>query len=112
MSDYHKLSILEKRALNISTVRESAITCAVCDTQLMPVDLEKHMSRCQGPREPGPGTQWVTWREAIRLVPKRTLNRWVKRGHVRTDGAGRGDRKYSLRDLVVHRQALRLLRRR
>jgi hypothetical protein len=101
VSDYHKLSIADKRALNISTVRESAVACPRCETQLMPDDLLAHLDeRCTGPREPGPGSKWVTWSEALALgVPVRTLTRWVSAKFVRFKG-GRGDRLYLRRDLV------------
>jgi hypothetical protein len=108
MSGYHKLSVAAKAALNLSTVRESAVHCPACDTQVMPADLLKHLEeRCSGPRDPGPGSKWVTWREALAMgVPGKTLARWAKNGGIRSRGE-RGDRQYLHRDLVV-----RLARRR
>lgn len=104
-SRYHLMSAAEKRAASLS-VREPAVTCPDCDTQVMPADLLAHLEhRCPGPREPGPSSKWVTWREALALgVPKMTLSDWVRRGRVRMRGE-RGDRRYLLRDLslrIVH----------
>jgi hypothetical protein len=102
VSDYRKLSIVEKRAQNIATVREAAIPCPSCGTQVMPVDLLAHLQqRCAGPREPGPGSKWVTFREVrSHGVPKQTLTDWVKTGKVRRRGS-RVDYEYLWRDLVV-----------
>jgi hypothetical protein len=112
MSDYHKLSIGEKRAQALATVRESAIACPSCDTQVMPADMPRHLERCGGPREPGVGSKWITWQEALALgVPRQTIARWRQRGWVRTQG-GRGDRKYLLRDLVKKMASRRAGRRR
>lgn len=113
MSRYHQLPIAQKRAESIARVREPAVTCPDCDTQVMTVDLhEHHVSRCPGRREPGPGSKWVTYREALAFgVPKRTLVRWVRRGHVRVKG-GRGDRLYLLRDLTTRIVQQRASRRR
>jgi hypothetical protein len=98
---YHRLPIAEKRALAIGAQREPAVTCPTCDTQVMPADLLAHMEqRCAGPREPGPGARWVTWREALAMgVPAMTLSRWASAGHVRFMGE-RQDRRYLLRDLA------------
>jgi hypothetical protein len=109
---YHRLPIAEKRALAIGSQREPAVTCPTCDTQVMPADLLAHMEqRCAGPREPGPGARWVTWREARAIVPERTLVRWVERGFVRHRG-GRGDRTYLHRDLATRVSQMRGFRRR
>ena len=111
-SGYNKLPIAEKRALDLARVREPAVTCPSCDTQVMPVDLLVHQEqRCPGPREPGNGAKWITWREAKSLVPERTLVRWVERGAVRFRG-GRGDRQYLYRDLALRVSQLRGFRRR
>ena len=101
MSRYHQLSIAEKRAENLSRVREPSVTCPQCDTQVMPADLLAHLEqRCAGPREPGPGAKWINWQEASAIVPKRTLVRWIDRGYVRVRGE-RGDRQYLHRDLAM-----------
>lgn len=111
MSDYHKLSLQQKQAAALSSMREPARTCPWCDTQLTRSDLLRHMeTRCPGRREPGPGAKWLVWRDAIALVPKRTLIRWTHRGHVRTKG-GRGDRLYLHGD-IVDRLAARMVARR
>jgi hypothetical protein len=100
------MSIVEKRAKALSTAREPSITCPDCDTHVMPCDLLAHVrERCPGPREPGPGAQWLTWGEALVMVKlaslnEMTLSRWARRGEVRYRGA-RGDREYLLRDLAV-----------
>jgi hypothetical protein len=108
---YHKLSITAKRTEALARAREPAVMCPSCDTQVMPVDMLVHLElRCTGPREPGPGAKWVTWKEAIAMVPERTFRRWVRRGYVRFE-RGRGDRLYLLRDLVL-RVALRQANRR
>lgn len=101
-TSYQKLSIHEKRARDLTSVRESAVSCPSCDTQVMPVDLLVHMEqRCQGPRDPGPSAKWVTWREALAMgVPANTLARWARSGFVRYVGE-RQDRKYLLRDLAL-----------
>lgn len=113
MSRYHRLPIAEKRAEDLARVREPAVTCPSCDTQVMPADLLAHLDlRCPGPRDPGPGAKWLTWREALAFgVPKRTFKRWVKRGCVRFKG-NRGDRLYLARDLVVRIAQQRASRRR
>ena len=102
MSSYQKMSIVEKRAVALSSVREASVTCPDCDTQVMPVDLLAHRSdRCPGRREPGPSARWVTWREALAMgVPAMTLSRWASNGHVRVVGT-RMDRKYLHRDLAL-----------
>jgi hypothetical protein len=112
VSTYQKLSIHEKRAHDLRAVREPAITCPNCDTQVMPVDLLAHMDqRCAGVREPGPSAKWVGWREARALVPERTLVRWVDRGFVRFRG-DRGERQYLYGDLAKRVSQLRGFRRR
>lgn len=112
MSGYHRLPIAQKRAAAIASARESAVACPDCDTQVMPADLLAHLEeRCTGPRDPGPGSQWITWREARSLVPKRTLVRWIDSGRIRFKG-DRGDRQYLLRDLVKNVARRRLDRRR
>jgi hypothetical protein len=112
MSDYHKLSVGEKRAQALATVRESAIACPSCDTQVMPADMPSHLERCGGPREPGVGSKWITWQEALALgAPARSIVRWRQRGLIRTRG-GRGDRQYLLRDLVKRVASRRYERRR
>lgn len=109
---YQKLPIAEKRALDLSRVREPSVSCPSCHTHVMDVDLLAHQAeRCTGPREPGPGAKWVNWQEARRIVPKRTLVRWVERGFVRVRGE-RGDRQYLHRDLATRVSQLRGFRRR
>lgn len=99
---YHKLSISEKRTLDLSRAREPAVTCPRCDTQVTPTDLLSHLElRCGGPREPGPGAKWVSHREVMMMgVPRVTLSRWANNGLVRFTGERR-DRKYLYRDLAV-----------
>jgi hypothetical protein len=100
-SRYHLMSAAEKRTQSLN-VREPPTTCPSCGTQVMPADLIAHCEqRCQGPREPGPGSKWISWQEARSLVPKPTLVRWIKGGRVRFKG-GRGDRQYLYRDLAQH----------
>ena len=113
MSSYHRMSIAEKRAVSLASVRESPESCPNgCGTTLMPADMLTHLDqRCTGPRAPGPGAKWITWREAKRIVPERTLVRWIERGAIRYQG-GRGDRKYLYRDLAVRVSQLRGFRRR
>jgi hypothetical protein len=110
-TSYQQLSIADKRRQDLAKMREPAITCPVCDTQVMPVDLLSHLERCERGREPGPGAKWITWKDAIALVPSRTLKRWVRRGHVRFKG-GRGDRLYLARDLIVRVAQRKVSRRR
>lgn len=105
-SSYHKLPIAQKRTEALARVREPAVTCPDCDTQVMPTDLLSHiMDRCTGRREPGLGAQWLTWGEAVKMVKLAGLNefvvsKWVRRGEVRHRGP-RGDREYLFRDLVL-----------
>ena len=111
-SSYHRMSAAEKQAASLSAVRELPVACPRCDTQLMPDDLLAHLDqRCAGPREAGPGSKWVNWREATALVPERTLKRWVQARHVRYRG-GRGDRMYLRRDLVKRLALRRIVSRR
>lgn len=102
VSTYQKLSIHEKRAHDLRAVREAAVTCPSCDTQVMPTDLLAHMAeRCAGPREPGPSARWIAHREVLAMgVPRGTLSFWTSRGFVRFAGE-RQDRKYLYRDLAV-----------
>lgn len=110
---YHKLSVAQKQAQSLAAIREPPVACPKCDTQLMPDDLPAHMEqRCAGPREPGPGSKWVTWQEALAMgVPKQTLIRWVRAKHVRRKG-GRGDGLYLKRDLVKRLAIHRIVSRR
>lgn len=111
-SSYQRLPIAQKRAQNLDRVREPAVTCPSCDTQVMPADLLAHIEqRCAGPREPGPGAKWVNWREARAIVPERTLVRWVERGFIRVRGE-RGERQYLHRDLATRVSQMRGFRRR
>lgn len=113
MSRYHRLPIAQKRTEGLARIREPAVTCPSCDTQLMPADLLKHMQEwCTGPREPGPGARWVTHREVMALgVPRATLSRWTNNHQVRFIGE-RQDRRYLYRDLAVKIAQRRGLRRR
>lgn len=100
--DYRRLSIVQKRALDLARARDAAVRCPHCEMQVMPADMSNHLEqRCAGRPEPGPGSKWVTWREALSMgVPGKTFARWVERGDVRFIGA-RQDRKYLLRDLAL-----------
>lgn len=102
MADYRRLSVVQKRALDLSRARDAAVRCPECDMQVMPADLLAHLEqRCSGRPEPGPGAKWVSWREAIAQgVPRETLARWARSGLVRYVGE-RQDRKYLLRDLAL-----------
>lgn len=102
LAGYHRLPAARKQAHSLDRMREPAVTCPRCDTQVMPADLVAHVEqRCAGPREPGKGSIWVGWREALALGPSRgTLSYWVKRGYVRVRGDVQ-ERKYLLRDLAV-----------
>lgn len=113
MSSYHRMSVAEKRATAIAGQREQSVACPNCDTQVMPDDLLAHMDqRCTGPREPGPGSKWVNWQNALAMgVPVRTMTRWVRAKHVRFRG-GRGDRMYLRRDLVKRLALRRIVSRR
>jgi len=102
-SSYQKLSLADKRALDLSRVREPSLPCPRgCGMSLMAVDLLAHLKeRCSGPPDPGPTAKWVSARDAIvRGVPKGTLSYWVERGFVRARGP-RMDREYLLRDLAL-----------
>jgi hypothetical protein len=110
---YQKLSISEKRSLDLDRAREPAVTCPICDTQVMPADLLAHLEqRCSGPREPGRGARWITHREVLAMgVARQTLSFWASRGFVRYTG-DRQDRKYLYRDLAVKVAQRRGFRRR
>jgi hypothetical protein len=112
-SSYQRLSIAEKRSLDLSRVREPAVSCPTCDMQVMPADLLAHLEqRCPGPRDPGPSARWINHREAMALgVPRQTLSFWAKSGQVRFFG-GRQDRKYLYRDLALKVAQRRGFRRR
>lgn len=99
---YQRLSILEKRAVDLLHVHEPPMPCPDCGTKVLPVDFLAHLrERCLGSPDPGPSAKWVSWRDAIALkVPRETLSRWVERGFVRMRGE-RGDREYLLRDLAL-----------
>jgi hypothetical protein len=112
-SRYQRLPIAQKRTEDLARIREPAVSCPTCDTQVMPADLLSHMAeRCDGPREPGPGARWIPFREAIAMgVPRATLSKWTKNGQVRFLGE-RQDRKYLYRDLAVKIAQRRGFRRR
>ncbi len=112
-SSYHRMSAAEKQASSLASVRELPMACPNCDTQVMPEDLIAHLDqRCTGPREPGPGSKWVNWQQALAMgVLDRTLKRWVKAKHVRYKGS-RGDRLYLRRDLVKRLVLKRIVSRR
>jgi hypothetical protein len=108
VKSYQRLSLAEKRAEDLSRVRETAVTCPSCDTQVMPADLLAHIEqRCPGPREPGPGAKWVNHREALGMgVSRATLSYWTRTKKVRFLGE-RQDRRYLMRDLalsIAHRR--------
>lgn len=102
--DYHRMGIGAKQAHARDQMREPSVVCPVCDTHVTPRDLVDHMARrCTGRRAPHPGSTWVGWREALRLVRQSTLAGWVRRGLVRTRAGAGGalDRRYLLRDLAT-----------
>lgn len=96
------MSIAEKQASHRESMREAPVVCPSCDTQTSSTDLLAHVAqRCTGPREPGPRSVWVSWRDAVAAgVPGHTLSRWTQRGLVRVRG-DRQDRRYLLRDLAL-----------
>jgi len=98
---YHKMGIVQKRSEVLARVREPAIACPTCDTQVMPVDMPSHLrERCPGPREPGPGAKWIPQQEVLALgVPRSTLAGWIRRRQVRVAGA-RPNRRYLMRDIA------------
>ena len=112
-NEYHQLSIKEKRERDLASVREHSVACPTCDTQVMPADLIAHVEqRCTGPRQPGPGSKWITHSEAVAMgVPKQTLSWWARNNQVRFVGE-RQDRKYLHRDLVLKIAQRRGFRRR
>lgn len=114
MSRYHELSVAQKRAESLARIREPAVTCPDCDTQVMLADLLGHIEqRCPGLREPGPGSKWVSHREAMAMgVGRGILSYWVKRGRVRTRMGDDGCRQYLHGDLVRRIAVQRLNRRR
>lgn len=111
--DYRKLSIADKRRLDLSRARDTAIRCPDCDMQVLPADLLPHLSeRCAGRPEPVPGAKWLTFREVMALgVPRATLADWTRTGQVRFVGEIQ-DRKYLLRDLALKVAQRRGFRRR
>lgn len=114
MTTYQKLSITQKRALDLARVREASVPCpGECGMQLMPADLLSHLEqRCTGRAEPAPSSKWIPHREVMAMgVPRVTLSRWVERGFVRVTGE-RQDRKYLYRDLAVKVAQRRGFRRR
>lgn len=100
MADYHRMSVAGKQAAHREKMREPAIACPRCETQTTVADLLRHAEACPGRGPVHPLSKWVTWREVLGLgVPDSTLDRWVKRGVVQTDGPAR-KRRYLLRDVV------------
>lgn len=110
---YHRMGIAEKQAHHREQMREPAVACPACDTQTTASDLLQHVAeRCAGPREPGPGARWISWREAVRQgIKPQTLSKWANNGRVRFRGH-RTERQYLLRDLAFRTAQLRLDRRR
>lgn len=101
-ADYHRMGIAAKQRHALERMREPAVVCPACETQVPPADMPAHLSqRCTGRRDPHPAAAWVTWAEALRLVGARsTLAGWVRRGEVRIKGEVQ-DRRYLLRDITV-----------
>jgi hypothetical protein len=109
---YNRLSIAAKQALAQSRQSEPAVTCPTCETHTDPSHLLVHVASCPGPRDPHPHSQWISWRDAMRLgVPPMALSRWARRGEVRSRG-DRQDRKYLMRDVARRMAAKRANRRR
>lgn len=109
VASYQKLSLSEKRALDISRVREQPVACPGCGVGVMAADLLSHVEqRCPGRSEPGPAAKWIGWREAVAIIRRAApmseaaammrLSRW-SRSEIRMCGS-RGDRKYLHGDLI------------
>lgn len=95
------MDVASKQAHHRERMREPAVVCPICETHTTPRDLLQHLARrCGGRRSPHPGSAWVGWREARRIVPKATLSEWVERGLVRHTGSVQA-RRYLLRDLAM-----------
>lgn len=109
---YNRLSIAGKQAKQRERMREPSVTCPGCGTQTTAADLFTHVAqRCEGPRAPHPGSQWVSWKQALALnVLPGTMSKWVKRGMVRVRGELH-TREYLLRDIALMVAALAVHRR-
>lgn len=98
---YLRLDVAAKQAHHRARMREPAVVCPFCETHTTPRDLLMHLAhRCTGRRDPHPGSAWIGWRDAKRLVARSTLSEWVQNGLVRVRG-GVQDRRYLLRDLAM-----------
>lgn len=108
MVDYRRLSLVEKQAISRSRIREAAVRCAACGAATTASDLVPHVEhRCPGPEAPGPTSQWIDWREALRMgASGRMLSFWAQRGHVRFKGEIQA-RRYLLRDVAVRVASLK-----
>jgi hypothetical protein len=107
------MSLADKQARHRNRMREPAVSCPECGTQTTAADLIAHVAaRCPGPRDPHPGSKWVSWRDALALgVLRGTLSKWVARGAVRVRGETQ-QREYLMRDIAVRVAAARAQQRR
>lgn len=102
MTDYRRLSLVEKQAVSRANMREGPVRCPSCGTATAASDLVPHVEhRCQGRQDPGPASQWIDFREALRMgASSRMMTFWARRGHVRWRGEVQC-RRYLLRDVAV-----------
>jgi hypothetical protein len=101
MTDYRKLDIAAKQAVQLERSREPEVECPTCEVKTTPADLLSHMdTRCEGPRDPGPAARWISRSEARKLGASiKSLERWAREDLVRTQGARR-QRRFLQRDVV------------
>lgn len=102
MTDYHRMPIAEKRALNLATVRESPVRCPHCDIGVTVADLLAHVvGRCSGRPSPHSASRWLSRSDASTLgMPEHALRRLAAKGIVRTRIEKRRT-QYLERDVVL-----------
>ncbi len=89
MTDYHRMSVGQKRSHAARAQREPALVCARCAAHVMPRELEAHIERCSEELPPPhPASRWLKRDEALRYVAGSTLDRWqeLELLRVRPDG--------------------------
>ncbi len=100
-NDYHRMGIAAKQRHALASAREPALRCASCAVAVDVRDLLSHLERrCAGRPPPHRHAWWLSHAEAIALVPRATLSRFVAAGVVRVRGRARR-RMFLARDVIA-----------
>ena len=98
-SPYQRLTVAAKQARQRERMREPAITCPLCETQMGVADIFRH--DCNGSRPIHPLEEWLSWSELLAFgVPKATASRWVSEGRIQYQGP-LSRRRYRRRNIAI-----------